>query len=306
MQLKAIEYFIAIVETGSFTKAAEKLFISQPALSQQIKKLEDELGAKLFDRSKHSAELTEVGQLFLQEGKRMIQIYNQLVQRIFELEHPTEEVVRFGISPFYSRYYLPLLLPPLINKYPTLHYEVTENYSAVIEKALIDGKLDFCMVPLLPKNPLLIYEPVYQENILLAVPRDSPINQFAFSANGVDCIDLKVVRDQPFIALKSVQKVSEFSRQLCEQAGFSPTIICETMNWDTLNQLVSTGLGVGFVPDLLINQLEENIRPRYYHLLPNAQRIYTIAYRQGDTLSRSARVMVDVFRKAFNSLSLLQ
>ena len=304
MQLKAIEYFIAIVETGSFTKAAEKLFISQPALSQQIRKLEDELGTKLFDRTRHSAELTEAGVLFLQEGRRILQIYNQFLQRIFELEHPTEEVVHFGISPFYSRYYLPLLLPPLINAHPALRYEVTENYSYVIEKALIDGKLDFCMVPLAPKNPLLIYEPIYQETILLAVPQDSSVNRFAFSVNGVNYIDLQAVRQEPFIALKPIQKISEYSRQLCEQAGFSPNIICETMNWDTLNKLVSTGLGVGFVPDLLIGQLEEEIRPRYYHLLPDAQRIYTIAYRQGDTLSRSARVMVEVFRKAFNNLAI--
>lgn len=304
MRLKSIEYFITIVETGSFTKAAETLYISQPALSQQIKKLEDHVGAKLFDRSKHSAELSQAGILFLQEGRRIVQIYNQVVQRISQLEHPTEEVIRFGISPFYSRYYLPALLPPLINAHPTLRYEVTENYSFVIEKALIEGKLDFCMVPLLPKNPMLVYEPIYRETILLAVPKDSPVNQFAYSVNGIDYIDLKDVRQEPFIALKPIQKISEYSLHLCEQAGFSPTIICETMNWDTLNKLVSTGLGVGFVPDLLIDQLEEDIRPRYYHLLPDAQRIYTIAYRQGDTLSSSALVMVEVFRQAFRDLAI--
>ena len=208
--------------------------------------------------------------------------------------------MRFGISPFYSRYYLPLLLPPLINQYPHLRYEIMENYSSVIERAIIDGKLDFCLVPLLPKNPLLVYEPIYQETILLAVPKDSPVNKSAFSVDHVNYIDLQAVRNVPFIALKSVQKVSEYSKQLCEHAGFTPSILCETMNWDTLNQLVSTGLGVGFVPDLLVNQLEEDIRPCYYHLLPEARRVYTIAYRQGDTLSPSARIMIEVFRREFN------
>ena len=301
MQLKGIEYFITIAETGSFTAAADKLFISQPALSQQVRKLEDEIGVKLFDRSKHSATLTPAGELFLQEGKRILQIYDQLLQRMFLLEHPAEEVVRFGISPFYSRHYLPLLLPPLVKACPTLRYEVTENYSYLIEKALIEGTLDFCLVPLLPQNERLSYEPVYQETILLAVPRDSPVNRFSMTVGGIRCMDLRNVKDEPFVALKSVQKFSEYSFQLCQQAGFTPNIVCETMNWDALNRLVSTGMGVGFVPDILEDQLDEGIRPQYYRLLPPAQRIYTIAYRKGDELSDAARRMVDVFRRVFSA-----
>lgn len=299
MQLKSIEYFIEIAEAKSFTKAAEKLYISQPALSQQIRKLENELGAKLFDRNRHTAELTEVGRLFLEEGKRIITIYNDLLAQVFEIEHPEEEVVRFGISPFYSQYYLPQLLPPLISTHPTLKYEVVENYSAVIEQALKEEKLDFCLVPLLPKDPALAYEPIYRETILLAVPKNSHVNDFAFSSGGVNYIDLKNVRNEPFVALKSVQKISAYSRQLCEQAWFTPNVIYETMSWDTLNQMVSNGLGIGFVPDLLVNKLDANESPNYYHLIPRAERIYSIAYKLGHSLSLSARTVIDIFKREF-------
>lgn len=304
MQLKAMEYFVEIVESGSFSAASEKLFISQPALSQQIKKLEEEVGTVLFDRSRHPIQLTEAGNLFLREGKRILQIYDQLLRNIALLENHTEDVVRFGISPFYSRHYLPFLLPPLIGAYPAIKYEIMEEYSYLIEQALIDGKLDFCMVPLLPQNPFLTYEPIYHETILLAVPKDSPVNRFAVPAkDGLPYMDLANVQKEPFIALKSVQKFTNFSKELCARAGFTPDVVCETMNWDALNMLVSTGLGIGFVPDILVDQLEEGIRPRYYRLSPQAQRVYTIAHRQGDTLSKPAKLMVEVFRKAFQRQS---
>lgn len=304
MQFKAIEYFITLAETGSFSLAAEKLFLSQPALSQHIRKLELEIGATLFDRRKHPVELTPSGVLFLQEGKRLLQIYEQFLDRVALIESCQEEPVRFGISPFYSRYYLPKLLPPLVRSNPSIKFEIVENYSYVIEQMLIDRKLDFCMVPLLPQNPQLVYEPVYYETILLAVPQKSFINRFAIpSESGLPSIDLQITRDVPYITLKTVQKFTNFSKQLCEQAGFTPNTIFETMNWDTLNMLVSTGLGIGFVPDILIHQVDESIRPCYYHLLPRAQRVYTIAHRKGDALSSSAQTMVRSFRESFRDFS---
>lgn len=302
MQFKEIQYFITIVQTGTFTAAAEQLYISQPALSQHIRRLEDEVGAKLFDRSKHSAELTEAGKLFLQEGKRLLLIHDQLLRRISDIEHPVEEVVRFGISPFYSRCYLPALIPPLVEAHPSIKYEVTEDYSYVIEAAVADGKLDFCLVPLLPENPLLSYELIYQESILLAVPRDSLLNEFAIPANGLPYMDLRHAAREPFIALKSVQKFSDFGLELCRQAGFTPNIVCAIMNWDTINMLVSSGLGVGFVPDLLVNQLGEEQRPRYYRLLSDAKRSYTIAWRKDEPLPPTARLVIESFRATFRNM----
>lgn len=302
MQFSLIEAFITIVETGSFSAASEKLFISQPALSQQIRKLEKEIGAKLFDRSKHSAELTDVGQLFLEKGKLILQIYNQFIQQACNMEQYFNETVRFGISPFYSRHYLPKLLTTLISDYPALHYEVMEDYSSVIEKALINGNLDFCMVPINPRNPKLSYIPVYTESIMLAVPNDSPVNKYAVNIGGHECIDLKYVKDEPFVALKPVQKFFSHSQQLCQEAGFSPNIVCQTMNWDALTELVSAGQGVGLVVNLCATQSSDNKSPRYYHLIPEAHRIYSIAYRADEELSPAAQKMIEIFQNIFKEI----
>lgn len=302
MQFSLIEAFITIVEKGSFSAAAEKLFISQPALSQQIKKLEKEIGVKLFDRSKHNAELTDAGRLFLEKGKQILEIYDRFIQQACSMEQYFNETVHFGISPFYSRHYLPKLLSTLIKDYPSLHFEVMEDYSSVIEGALLDGKLDFCMVPLNPKNPAINYVPVYTESIMLAVPKDSPVNKYAVNIDGVDCIDLKYVKDEPFVALKPVQKFFSHSQQLCQKAGFSPKIVCQTMNWDALTELVSAGQGVGLVVNLCASQTADKSSPCYYHLIPEAQRIYSIAYRADGELSPAAHKMIEIFQNIFREI----
>lgn len=302
MQLKAIEYFIAIVDAGSFTAAAENLFISQPALSQHIRKLEDEIGVKLFDRSKHSAELTEAGNLFLHEGKRILQIYNQLLHRLSLLEHPAEEVVRFGMSAFYANHFLPDMLSALVKECPTVKYELVEDYSHIVEKAVIKGTLDFCLTPRIPESPLLTYETVYQDSFLLAVPKDSPVNKYAIPADGLPFMELKNTQNEPFISLNSAQKNSELYLQYFKQAGFVPNIICEMKKMDTLHKLISMGLGVGFVSELQINQIEKENRPMYYRILPSNRYEYAIAYRQGEILSPTVKQVIDIFQRAFHRM----
>ena len=107
MNIKHFQYIRAVAECPTLSAAAEKLFISQPALSQQIRKIEDELGAELFSRDGHSMTLTPQGEIFLRGGTRIIQIYDSLRQEIQLSKAIEVSAVRFGISPFYSQHYLP-------------------------------------------------------------------------------------------------------------------------------------------------------------------------------------------------------
>jgi LysR family transcriptional regulator, hydrogen peroxide-inducible genes activator len=302
MQFKCIQYFIMIVKEGSFSSAAEKLHISQPALSQRIKKIEEELNANLFDRSKHRAELTEAGRILYLKGIHILHLYEQITNRISAIGNSSMEVVRFGISPFYSHYYLPVLLPPLLEQHPTLRYEIVEDISITLEEKLLGGNLDFCLVPVFPKNKLLEYEIVYREEILLAVPKNSPVNAYSTPASGFPYMDLSCVKNERFIALKPIQKFSESGIHLCEEFGFTPNVVCETMNWDTLNMLVSTGLGVGFVPNLLTNVISEDKRPNYYRISNNALRAYAIASIPGCTMSVASQIVINSFKNSFRKL----
>ncbi len=297
MTFKTIEYVIAVHEAGSFSRAAQNLFISQPALSQAIAKAEHDLGVEFFTRDTHSLRLTAAGELLVREGRELLLKRDELKTRISGLSAARSETIRLGISPFYSKYYLPAILPYFRHHFPSVRLEITEEISVVLEQQVIDGTLDFCFVPLHPQNPRLSYEVVHVEEILLAVPKSSPVCAHATPSPGLPYIDLKYLANEPFIALKSIQKFNEMSVQLCARAGFEPHVVYETLNWDTVSMLVASGMGVGFVPDVLLNRLSGENSPQYYRLLGHdALRPYAVACKRGSQLSPLAIQLVEIFK----------
>ena len=220
MQLNSINYFVTIAQEKSISKAADKLFVSQPALSQYMKKIESELNTPLFVHGNRNFELTQAGEIFFQEGQVILQLYEQMMRRITSLANSNQEIVHFGISPFYSKYYLPKIIPHVLERYPWLQFNIIEEHSVYLEEKLAAGELDFCALPLYPKNPLLDYEVIHQEEIFLAVPRNHPVNALITPSSGISYIDLRLVRNEPFVSLKSIQKFSEMSHQLCAGGGF--------------------------------------------------------------------------------------
>ena len=297
MTFKLMEYVIAVSEEGSFSRAAQRLFISQPALSQAIRRAEEALGAEFFVRDTHAVRLTAAGELLVREGRELLRQREDLKERISGLSAGQHDVIRLGISPFYSKYYLPAVLPYFSLHFPSVRLEITEEISVILEQQVIDGALDLCFVPLKPENPRLSYEVLHMEEILLAVPRESAVNVHAMPAPGMPYMDLKFLENEPFIALKSIQKFNDMSTRLCQDAGFKPRIVYETLNWDTVNMLVGSGIGVGFVPDLLARQTPPEKGPVYYHLLgQDILRPYAVAFKKGAALSPLARQLVEIFR----------
>ena len=297
MTFKIIEYVIAVSEEGSFSRAAQRLFVSQPALSQSIRKAETEMGAALFMRDTHTVRLTPAGELLVREGRELLRQRDELKSRISGLSDERKETIRFGISPFYSKYYLPVVLPYFSQHFPAVKLEIKEEISVELEQMVIDEKLDFCFVPLKPQNPRLSYEVIYMEEILLAVPPGHPVKTYATPSPTLPYIDLRHLENEPFIALKPVQKFNSMSVSLCGQAGFKPQIVYETLNWDTVNTLVADGIGVGFVPDILPSRSLVNRRPDYYRMAGmDTLRPYAVACKKGSSLSPLALQLVEVFR----------
>ncbi len=297
MTFKTIEYVIAVHDANSFSRAAQNLFISQPALSQAIAKAERELGVEFFARDTHAVRLTAAGELLVREGRELLRQRNELRTRISGLSAARNDVIRLGISPFYSKYYLPAVLPYFSRYFPSVRLEITEEISVVLEQQVIDGMLDLCFVPLNPQNPRLNYEVVHVEEILLAVPQNSPISAYATPSPNLPFIDLKYLENEPFIALKPIQKFTDMSRSLCAQAGFKPRVIYETLNWDTVNLLAASGIGVGFVPDVLHSRLPSEHGPQYYRLLGlDTLRPYAVACKKGAEFSPLARQLVEIFK----------
>ena len=158
-----------------------------------------------------------------------------------------------------------------------------------------------------PKNELLEYETIYHEGILLAVPRDLPINsgypKDAAAQGNFPSIDLALMKNESFIGLKKIQKFSSIGLRLCEEAGFLPHTVCETINWETVHMMIASGLGVGFVPQILSGSITNPaICPCYYQLSSPVYRDYALVHRPGAVLSDAAHTLQDSLREFFREL----
>ena len=307
MQLKSFQYMLAIAENPTLSKAAEVMYISQPALSQQIKAIENEVGARLFVRKGHSMALTPAGEAFLLCARRILQAYTAMEHEISILNRAEQNTIRMGISPFYSQHYLPKILPDFLTAHSQIKIDIIEDISLNLERKLLDGELDFCMLPLYPKNDLLEYETLFHEEILIALPSSHPLNKHYSESSAAlgnyPTLDLALLKNEPFIGLKKIQKFSALGLRLCEEAGFSPNTICETLNWETVHMMIASGLGVGFVPKILIGSIQdEKICPCYYRLPSNVYRVYALVQRPGAVQSREMSLLTESLRKSFVEL----
>ncbi len=280
MDDRALLYFITVARRGSFTKAAEELFISQSALSQSISHLEKELDVKLLSRGRVIS-LTRAGRVFLAEAQRLYQNTNQLKERLKELKNESPEFLTFGISSFYSKYFLPKIVSHLESDYPKLSVNFIEDTSLKMEDMLMGGILDCALVPLPLGHSELECVPVRMETIYIAAPKNHPLAE----TDPDEAVSLKLFGNERFILTKPIQRFTALAHTLCENAGFTPNTAYETMNWDTAHALISEGMGVGFVPDILTSVKSDN-SPVYRKIDdPKSVRFYVLARRKGRSFS---------------------
>lgn len=168
MELHQLRYFVAVVETGSFTAAAKRCFVAQPSLSQQIKKLEDELGQPLINRLGRHAEVTPAGALFLERARRILWEVEDAV-RIVD-DEGEGGCLRVGVLPSIAPYLLPEVLERARVRLPHAAIEIDEDFRSAIVEAVTAGRLDLALATLPPDNPRLETEVLLSEPLLVAMP----------------------------------------------------------------------------------------------------------------------------------------
>ena len=305
MEERELNYIMKIIEEGSFSQAAQKLFISQPSLSQYIKRLEDQLGAELFDRTTKPLTLTYAGNIFLQTEQQIKNLKIQRKQQIDDISNLKKGHLRIGSSHYRSSYLLTKVLPVFKSYYPGIEISLEEGTTLELEESALNGLTDFSIALLPLYYPALSYEEIFKEEIIIAISEQHRLSKYAkkerVNLPPYPKIDFKQLKDDSFIIIKSGQKMRSSFLQLCEQAEFKPNIILESQSMVAAQSLASVGVGVTLIPDTLAIYNQMTPSPCYFSLKnPIPDRRVVVAYNKEKYLSKAAQAFITVMKEVVN------
>lgn len=301
MELRQLQYTLQIAAERNFSRAADKLHIAQPSLSQQLSKLEKELGVMLFQRNTSSVELTHAGMKFVEQAQAIIDAVELLRQEMSDISQLRTGRVVVGSMPITGAHLLPHVLPVFKSKYAEVEITLLEDSSMNLEKLTASGQTDLSLLSLPLEIPTLAYEVLGEERIDLAVPAEHPLAKRGPLGIRTSLSELK---DEPFIVLKEGQGFRKMTVELCRDAGFEPRIVFESNNMETVQSLVATGMGVTLVPHFIARAPRSEFVPVYLPLAePVPSRTLVVAYRRGRYLSRAAEAFMETFKATVAGLS---
>lgn len=298
MEFKDISYIIAIYEHKNISQAARSLFISQPALSQQLHKIEAQLGKPLFIRSGHTMTPTAVCRIITEQGHKLLTERDMMLRAIKQLQESPEETISFGMSPFYARHLMPGIMQYMRKNCPQHTVAFADRgHSAALEQSVIEGKLDCCLLPMYPANPELEYLPVGMEEIFLAVPCDHPLAMLSSQDN---TIDIAITKDEPYIMHRDIDKIAALQDKLFSDAGFTPHTVYTATGWDMIISFVRVGMGLSLVTELINDDYHLENMPRFYRIRNmDMSRLFALGYRRGSVPTPAMQQLLEASRLEF-------
>ncbi|MCS7459310.1 LysR family transcriptional regulator [Paenibacillus doosanensis] len=295
MELRQLQYALQIAIDKNFSRAAEKLHIAQPSLSQQLSKLEKEIGILLFQRTTNSVEVTYAGSLFVEKAQAILDMVEQLKREMEDISQMRKGKLVVGSLPITGAHVLPLVLPVFQARYPEIEIMLVEETTANLEHMTASGQIDISLLSLPLMDDALTYEPLIEEEIVLAVP---PQHRLAKAAKEVDgTVPIEELQNEPFIALKKGQGFRQITLELCQRSGFTPRIVFESSNIETVQSLVASGMGIAFVPHMVSRGAWSQLAPGYLKLSHRPTRTLVIAYRKGRYISKAVEAFMGTFRE---------
>jgi LysR family hydrogen peroxide-inducible transcriptional activator len=245
MELQQLRYFVAVAEEGSFTGAARRCFVSQPSLSQQVKKLEDELGQPLFDRLTSGVGLTSAGAALFQRARDILMAVDAASRAVHE--HDGAGSIRVGILPSIAPYLMPTLLERMAAEMPKAAIEVDEDFRGPLIESLMAGRLDVVIGTLPPQRSELEAETLLQEPLLLALSSRDPLADKKRVAPG-DLAGRKLV------FLGEASSLGQLARRFFGDNQVHAEVVGRCAQVKTMKVLVAAGLGVAIVPAMAVGK----------------------------------------------------
>lgn len=245
MEIHQLRYFCAVARTGSFTRAAQREHLAQPSLSQQVRKLEDELGSPLFDRLGRAVQLTQFGEAFLPRAEGILRQVDEARSEIQEMAGSEQGKLVIGAIPTVAPYYLPSRLAAFVRKFPKARISVIEDVTLEIIEHVHRGTIDLALLALpAPATHCQCHE-LFRERLYLVVPRHHRLAKLSEAA-------LVQIENDPFLLLKEGHCFRENTLAACGRARLQPNVIFESGQFATILAMVASGIGVSVVPEMAV------------------------------------------------------
>ena len=254
MNWNQLQYVITIAEEKSITKAAQKLYISQPSLSLSIQALEKETGIPLFERNRGEMKLTYAGSLFYEWANSTLNTQTQLEWKLGDIVSGSRTLIRLGLSPHRSERLLAPVLERFYSMYENCDIQIIEQPTYILRQMLEEDKLDLILDISSPDTINYESELLVKESFVLAIPDSlcpfSDPSQKEEDISATPQIHLPALSAIPFILLSEDHDLGKISRKICETAAFHPNIRCICTSSNTAFSLARRGMGIAFLPEI--------------------------------------------------------
>ncbi len=245
MNLRSLQYFVKLSDLRHFSKAAEACFVSQPTLSTQIRKLEDELGVQLVERSPRKIMLTPVGEEIAERARLVLSDIDQIRAVARRAGDPADGNLRLGLFPTLAPYLLPHVIPTIRKQYPNLRLQLAEEKTDDILKMLQQGELDAALLALPINDDGLDMEILFEEPFVLALPGEHPLEEKSR-------ITLKDLNGSELLLLDEGHCLREHALEVCALAGAHERVDFHATSMETLRQMVAANVGITLMPLLSV------------------------------------------------------
>jgi len=291
MNLRALQYFVKLSDLRHFSRAAEACFVSQPTLSTQIRKLEDELGVQLVERSPRKIMLTPVGEEIADRARTVLNEVNQIRAVARRAGDPADGNLRIGLFPTLAPYLLPHVIPTIRKQYPNLKLQLVEEKTEEIINMLQQGELDAALVALPINDDGLEMKILFEEPFVLALPGEHPLG----SKSDITLEDLKGTE---LLLLDEGHCLRDHALEVCALAGAHERVDFHATSMETLRQMVAANVGITLMPILSVKppiaQTSNLVTKKFASPAPS--RTIAMVWRNSSALSDFLRVLADCFK----------
>lgn len=306
---KGMHYVYEVYKESSFSKAAKNLFISQPSLSADIKKIEQQLGFEIFDRSTSPIRLTEHGREYIRSVEKIMEIEAGFENFINDLEDLKSGSISIGGTNFFASFILPPLILQFSKKYPRITINLVETNTSMLEKQLNEGALDLVIDNCLFDPAVYGRQFFSREQLVLAVPRKFDANVRAMDyrlsvedikagkhlGDGMEPVPLELFKKEAFLFLKEGNDTRRRAEIICRHSEFRPQITLMLDQQITAYNLTCYGMGISFISDSMVKNVKPDDNVIFYKLdNRDSARDVCLYYKSGRYMTKAAKEFLKI------------